>query len=250
MICSPILQSKNFIRFNAEPTIPMHADYYQNTLYPLQDKVLKIIGQLPVEFYLTGGTALSRVYLHHRYSDDLDFFVNGVTNFKQQFNTVIKELKVTGYQFDVTAAEDGFARIFIFDGENSLKLDFVNDVPFRSGTLSETTLFSKTDNILNILSNKVTALGRYAPKDVVDIVFICGIIPFNWENIFNDASDKDIWVNPINVSETLEQFPIEKIQEIAWINEAPSNDWFKGRINQIIPDLINGGNNTLYNQSI
>jgi len=25
-------------------------------------------------FYFTGGTALSEYYLHHRYSDDLDFF--------------------------------------------------------------------------------------------------------------------------------------------------------------------------------
>jgi len=27
-------------------------------------------------FYLTGGTAASRGYLGHRFSDDLDFFVN------------------------------------------------------------------------------------------------------------------------------------------------------------------------------
>jgi hypothetical protein len=27
-------------------------------------------------FYLTGGTALGRYYLGHRYSEDLDFFVN------------------------------------------------------------------------------------------------------------------------------------------------------------------------------
>ena len=54
----------------------MQDDYYQNILYPLQDKVLETIGKLPVRFYLTAGTALSRAYLHHRYSDDLDFFVN------------------------------------------------------------------------------------------------------------------------------------------------------------------------------
>jgi len=46
----------------------MQDDYYQNTLYPFQDKVLETIGKLPVGFYLTGGTALSRAYIHHRYS--------------------------------------------------------------------------------------------------------------------------------------------------------------------------------------
>lgn len=49
--------------------------YYQR-LYKFQDQILKVIQQCDTEFYLTGGTALSRCYLDHRYSDDLDFFVN------------------------------------------------------------------------------------------------------------------------------------------------------------------------------
>jgi hypothetical protein len=60
----------------------MHDAYYLNTLYPLQDKILEIMGKIPVGFYLTGGTALSRAYLNHRYSDDLDFFVNAVNDFE------------------------------------------------------------------------------------------------------------------------------------------------------------------------
>ncbi len=227
----------------------MHTDYYQNTLYPLQDKVLKIIGQLPVEFYLTGGTALSRAYLHHRYSDDLDFFVNGAKDFKQQVKTVVNSLTDFGMKVDSAVADEGFARIFIFEDENSLKLDFVNDVKFRSGNTIETELFKRTDNLLNILSNKVTALGRYSTKDVVDIVFICGIIPFKWEQIFNDATEKDLWANPINAAEVLEQFPIQKTAEIYWIDKVPSDDWFLSRINSIIPDMLEGCGNSLYKKS-
>jgi hypothetical protein len=228
----------------------MHEDYYQNTLYPIQDKVLKIIEKLPVDFYLTGGTALSRVYLHHRFSDDLDFFVNGLLSFKQQIDQIISEFKNSAIQFDTTIADDGFARIFVFEGENSLKLDFINDVPFRSGKTMGSKIFSKTDNILYILSNKITALSRYSPKDIVDIVFICGFASFTWEEIFNQASHKDIWVNPINAAEILEQFPIEKIKEIIWINEAPSTEWFNNRISKIIPDILSGGNNTLFDSSV
>jgi len=161
----------------------MHDDYYQNTLYPLQDKVLEIIGRLPVGFYLTGGTALSRAYLHHRYSDDLDFFVNGVSDFKVQVNTVIKALADAGILSDTSVADDGFARVFVFDGESSLKIDFVNDVSIRCGSPICTPLFVRTDNLNNILSNKVTALGRYSVKDVVDIVYICESLKFNWEII-------------------------------------------------------------------
>ena len=48
-------------------------DYAQ--LYALQDKVLKIIFTEETPFYLTGGTALHRFYCEHRYSDDLDLFM-------------------------------------------------------------------------------------------------------------------------------------------------------------------------------
>lgn len=224
----------------------MHDDYYQNTLYPLQDKVLEIVGKLPVGFYLTGGTALSRAYLHHRYSDDLDFFVNDAPDFKSQVNIIIKALADTGHKINISVADDGFARIFVFDGDSSLKLDFVNDVPFRKGAPIVTPLFVRTDNLNNILSNKVTALGRYSTKDVVDIVYICETLKFNWENIVNDASEKDLWVNPVNVVEVLEQFPVEKLQEIGWMIEIPSFEWFNSRINQIIPDILDGNENSLY----
>jgi hypothetical protein len=140
--------------------------------------------------------------------------VNGSPDFKQQVNTIISELSVSSPRFDTTVTDEGFARIFVYDKNYSLKLDFVNDVPFRSGVPSSSSISSRTDNILNILSNKVTALGRYLPKDVVDLVFICGIIKFNWKSFFNDASTKDLWINPVNASEILESFPVEKIEEI------------------------------------
>jgi hypothetical protein len=224
----------------------MHADYYQNTLYPIQNKVLKIVETLPVEFYLTGGTTLSRVFLHHRYSDDLDFFVNGAADFKIQVNKVIKAFTGAGLNIETAVADEGFARIFVFEAENSLKVDFVNDVPFRSGTTSVTPFFKRTDNLLNILSNKVTALGRHAPKDVVDIVYICETLRFNWENILNDASEKDLWVNPVNVAEVLEQFPVEKLKEIVWIITPPSNEWFTKHLNQIISEILGGSDNSLF----
>jgi len=48
--------------------------FYTESLYPFQDGVLKLINALKTPFYLTGGTAISRHYYNHRYSDDLDFF--------------------------------------------------------------------------------------------------------------------------------------------------------------------------------
>lgn len=52
----------------------MDARSYLEVLYPLQDRVLAVAALADTEFYLSGGTAASRGYLHHRFSDDLDFF--------------------------------------------------------------------------------------------------------------------------------------------------------------------------------
>ena len=52
-----------------------YSDYYEKKLYPLQDGVLRRVEGCKTDFFLTDGTALSRAYYGHRYSDDLDFFV-------------------------------------------------------------------------------------------------------------------------------------------------------------------------------
>lgn len=223
----------------------MQKDYYQNTLYPLQDKVLNLISGLPVDFYLTGGTALSRVYLLHRYSDDLDFFVNDAKDFKIQMNHVIGSLKNSGFDFSISTIDESFARLFITEDEAVLKLDFVNDVTYRSGATISTGLFHKTDNIDNILSNKITALGRYAAKDVIDIIYICEMHPFNWEMIMSDAVKKDLWVNEVEVAQILEQFPVSKKDEINWIGSPPSEKWISEKKAIIIGDIITANKNSL-----
>ncbi|MDO5576553.1 MAG: nucleotidyl transferase AbiEii/AbiGii toxin family protein [Fibrobacter sp.] len=53
-----------------------YSAYYKESLYPIQNKILSVLQSLKVPFYLTGGTALSRGYYNHRFSDDLDLFVN------------------------------------------------------------------------------------------------------------------------------------------------------------------------------
>lgn len=54
----------------------MDSAWYEQRLYPLQDAVLSAIQAAGTPLYLTGGTALARGWTGHRYSDDLDLFVN------------------------------------------------------------------------------------------------------------------------------------------------------------------------------
>lgn len=73
----------------------MSNHFYKDNLYPLQDKVLKVIGTSDTPFYLTGGTVLGRFLLNHRYSDDLDFFLNSDSDFKEHTDKLIEHLKLS-----------------------------------------------------------------------------------------------------------------------------------------------------------
>ena len=65
------------------------SEFYEENLYRLQDGVLNIVKNCGTPLYLTGGTALSRAYYRHRYSDDLDFFVNNDNSFNQYVDAVL-----------------------------------------------------------------------------------------------------------------------------------------------------------------
>jgi predicted nucleotidyltransferase component of viral defense system len=68
---------------------------YYKELYRIQDKVLKVIDEIGLNFYLSGGTALGRFFLSHRYSDDLDFLIHNDANFIENIQLIGQHLRVT-----------------------------------------------------------------------------------------------------------------------------------------------------------
>lgn len=223
----------------------MQKDYYQNILYPLQDRILELTSSLPVHFYITGGTVLSRVYLHHRFSDDIDFFLNNSETFKLQVEEVRAAIKKLNLKIEVSQAEDDFARFIVYDTSCILKLDFINDVPSRSELPVPTSLFIRTDTPRNIFSNKVTALSRLAVKDVADIVYLSLKFSFDWKDIIFEASEKDMWVNAIEIAKILDEFPLEKLNEIKWVDDPPDKLWFGSLLKKLIKDILQGNLNSL-----
>jgi len=101
--------------------------FYTAKLYPFMDKVLSLLGAADAPFYLTGGTALGRHYLQHRYSDDLDLFVNQAADFRDQVKKALEALRRGGVTFAAGTAADTFVRILARDGALTLKIDFIND---------------------------------------------------------------------------------------------------------------------------
>jgi len=148
------------------------SQYYEESLYPLQDGVLSILSRSGTDFFLTGGTALSRGYYNHRYSDDLDFFLDRSQSYNEQLDIVLAILDENGYSWDITKGfirAENFTTISLKKDSTILKLDFVNDLVPHFGGVVKTDLYYRTDSIRNILSNKLSAVFRYAAKDIADI---------------------------------------------------------------------------------
>jgi predicted nucleotidyltransferase component of viral defense system len=224
----------------------MSGNYYKDELYPFQDDVLAILGKVDSPFYLTGGTALSRCYLHHRYSDDLDFFQNNSSSFDNDVNVAVQELK-RHFVIKSGISDIGFYRVIASkpDAAVQLKIEWINDVSYRSGEVGPQQLFSKVDSYLNILSNKVCALSREAAKDVADLIFLSLTYRFSWKDIINDARHKDTWVNEIAASQMLYDFDSTRLKSILWIDEANSARDFSPELKVIARDLLHGFDNSL-----
>lgn len=190
-------------------------------LYDLQDIVLQTVFETENEFYLTGGTCLSRFYVEKRYSDDLDFF----TNQSHRYSFAVKKIKIAlqkKFQLTVEVETKDFTR---FKVDNLLQVDFVNDVSFRYKDVIVDENNYLLDNIENILSNKITAIiGRDNPKDIFDIYLICKYYSFDWNEILNAAHKKAGFSNEELIIR-LKSFPKELLKEIKIIDETFLDDF-------------------------
>jgi len=220
------------------------SEYYEENLYPLQNGVLRIVENCKTQFFLTGGTALSRAYYRHRYSDDLDFFVNNIQDFHEQVDRVFEKLRENGYSWDETndfISRDKFVSFKVYREKPDivLKLDFVNDVAPHFGDYVETKIFARTDSIRNMLSNKLTALYRFAGKDVADIREIALHGSVNWSEIINEARQKEAGIELSVAGDILSGIPKSEFEGVQWIIN-PGWETFKKDIDKIVFDMLSG----------
>jgi predicted nucleotidyltransferase component of viral defense system len=221
----------------------MLESHYLNSLYPLQDSVLKLLDKVNGTFYLTGGTALGRYYLNHRFSDDLDFFLNRASDFQHQTEVAIDELK-KNFPVDTRVASESYVQLILHPKELALKVEFVNDVGYRYDKPIATSLFARTDHWRNILSNKITALSREAPKDIADIIYLSQKFEFNWIDIILEAREKDSWINELQIFKMINEFSADKLSIVNWTTEPNYSELAKS-LKIIAKDILMGKDNSL-----
>ena len=200
----------------------MESNFYDQLLYPLQNDVLRVLTALETGFYLTGGTAASRGYLHHRYSDDLDFFVNDDARFSawtdQILNTLAEE---ASWEVTVRLRGARFVGLTVLRDQTELRIDLVNDVRARVGTPYLHPLLGLMDTAENILANKVTAvIDRNQPKDLADIWGFCTKMHLSLADAIEGADSKAAGIFHADLARVLCSATEEDWQLIRWI-EAP-----------------------------
>jgi hypothetical protein len=214
-------------------------------LYRFQEKFLSWWKLLGLPFYLTGGTALGRYYLHHRYSEDLDFFINAHPDFIKLLEKIRSSINKS---FDTDPANalitSDYARFFISDGPVKLKIDFVNDVEKYVGKVIDYP-FGMIDNPLNILTNKLSAIsGRDEPKDYFDILQISVNYAFNWREVFLLAKEKAL-LNELEISERLSSFQTDLFIYVDWLMQPIDYDGVSRQMDILNDDFLLGKDNSL-----
>jgi len=156
-------------------------------------------------FFLTGGTALAVFYLHHRVSDDLDFFTLAPLDLAEldfwiraQWTGVCSKIK----------EGPNFLSFLIAETKVEFVIDPLSNTDYRDTAEFENRRRLQVDNLKNIISNKLGAIvSRQEPKDFVDFYFLVEQYPdLDLDATYQDAKRKDaIFDDPPTAAFQLEE---------------------------------------------
>lgn len=165
----------------------------QTILNPFQKKTLDVFKKtsLSKKYYLSGGTALSEVYLHHRHSEDLDFFTAeelDLEELKKFSNLVAKENHIQKIEF-----QHGFGlyTFFMKDRQRVNKIDF-GQYPFEP--IEELIKFNgiMVESLFDIAVNKAHTIAfRPRLRDFIDLYFVLQKkTEWTFENLLQKSFEK------------------------------------------------------------
>lgn len=162
------------------------------TLTATQRQILDIIAAepyFPQTFYLTGGTALSAFYYHHRESEDIDLFTQ--KPFDQNFVQVWMNAQTKKHRWKLSYAQVFERQTYEISWKSHVgKIDFVQ-YDFRR--LSPSTIHYQhieVDSLSDIAVNKLLSISqRTAVKDFVDLYFLLQK-DFTWWDLMGSIQRK------------------------------------------------------------
>lgn len=142
-------------------------------------------------YYLTGGTALTEFYLHHRLSEDLDFFTTSEVN-NEKINEFIENLKASArIKYYVTKKISGLYQYTLFYSDGDIvKADF-NEYDYPQ--VEQGVKFGKLriDSMYDIAINKLESMcHRTKARDYVDLYSLISQDIFSMEQLMQRIPEK------------------------------------------------------------
>lgn len=216
------------------------SSFYFSALYPFQDEVLRLVKEAKTGFHLTGGTALSRGYLQHRFSDDLDLFVNFDAHFGEWSNRVVDTFwRLGDWKTEVILREEYFVRAVLTREGVALKVEMVNDVGSRVGDVRDHPVLGRLDSAENILANKLTALiGREESRDLADVWGLCTTLGLSINEAIHGAQSKSSGIYPVDLARRLCGATLEDWEAVSWIQPAPDPKRYLSELRAVGESLI------------
>lgn len=179
----------------------------KSILTSVQNKILQTLGKIPLfssNYYLTGGTALAEYYLHHRLSDDLDFFTESEVD-KIWLNTLVKKIS-TSIKAEKSDLQESFNRnlvYFVVDTQ-TIKTEFTY-FPFKQIEKPRQIYGVNTDSLIDIAVNKFfTIYQKPSARHFIDLYLILAQQKYTWEQLKKLARIKfDTNIDPLQLGSQL-----------------------------------------------
>lgn len=172
-------------------------------LESIQLTVLKLIADssLSSMFYLSGGTTLSAFYLHHRFSEDLDFFSE--TEFDPTIVTTFFKSQKTTIQYHSLDIQNSFNRFLVFlhlPLNKVLKTEFTY-YPFPRIEREYQYHQLEIDSLVDIGTNKLfTIAQKPRSRDFIDLYYILKSAKFTLPDLYRHAKIKFDWhIDPLQL---------------------------------------------------
>ncbi|MDD5089938.1 MAG: nucleotidyl transferase AbiEii/AbiGii toxin family protein [Candidatus Wallbacteria bacterium] len=198
---------------------------------------------------------MSRAYFNHRFSDDLDLFVNNNDNYHSLVGTLFHLLEASEKQGsfrinrEYIRKSEHFTQLLLekeHSGETvNLKIDLVNDTARHYGEFLQHETMGRVDSMRNILSNKIAAVFRYEAKDLADLLFLARNMRFSWRDVFREALSKEAGADPVAIYNILKSAPADLFDTLKWI-DVPDPVALFSDLARMADDLFKGGENSLF----
>lgn len=181
----------------------------------IQRRVLEVVARSGVPWRLTGGAALVGYYLHHRTTQDLEFFLEA-PGFDQQPRELIGFLMDAGFQVTPRQRTPGFVRLEVAVEGSSVLVDLVAE---PMATIEDPEVQPpgvRVDTPHEILVNKLTALmSRSELRDLEDVRQLVGA-GGDLSRALADAPRKDGSFSPPTLAWVLNQAPLDRAGELGF----------------------------------